>query len=189
MTILTIVFGIIMSLLALSTIISVIYRNGNLGHINLRTLMVLLIVQLGIAVAGFVTKTQILTLLGQTMVSAESEYLEDSSVNITWNALQQDFQCCGVYDYKEWFKYLDNSSLPDSCCVDYAAGCGGRVNITGGIYHIGCSAAISNWCNTLETVTAAVFAILVVIQVLSVVFSTYHVEGEGSVPYMAPISF
>ena len=52
--------------------------------------------------------------------SSRSTFLKqifDASISETWNDYQNKFGCCGVEDYKDYYKYFgSNHSIPISCC-------------------------------------------------------------------------
>merc|ERR1739848_114686 len=89
----------------------------------------LLVAEVGTAIAIYVFKGQVLDLTGSTMSKTQINYKADGYVSPTqtWDELQMDFQCCGVYSYKDW----DNAtvlkttqSVPDTCCKTKADDCG-----------------------------------------------------------------
>ena len=52
--------------------------------------------------------------------SSKSSFLKqifDVNITETWNDYQYKFGCCGVEDYKDYYKYFGhNHSIPTSCC-------------------------------------------------------------------------
>ena len=57
---------------------------------------------------------------------AMKNYGKSEGVTKAWDLGQKDFKCCGSTNYTLWAKYLNGSSVPDSCCTpkNLAAGCG-----------------------------------------------------------------
>lgn len=88
----------------------------------------------------FISVVLILTLLACAIASViiidgsfrtdVKEALENYKINASetrvWDHLQQEFECCGLNNYSDWYGQgdFDNHSLPDSCCFLFTLGCG-----------------------------------------------------------------
>jgi len=78
----------------------------------------------GAGIAAFIQQGNLNDDLKTSMVTSLDQYNQDSMVRNYWNNLQQNYQCCGVTDYKDWEKLWEASRVPDSCCQNKAYGCG-----------------------------------------------------------------
>lgn len=168
---LTIAFGVILSFTALFAIVSVYYKHHKILSVYSGVLVILIVIEVCVGIAGFVTKPHVLNLIKDSMRLTESKYTVDNSVSATWDSLQRDLKCCGVDQYKEWFRYLGNASLPDSCCVLYTIDCGRNSTVINDFYLTGCATAVSYWTGRHEISIAILFTFLIIFQILSVLAS------------------
>jgi len=76
-------------------------------------LTVLLIAEIGVGIAAFVYNN----------ASGDDA---DHVITDAWDALQQNFECCGVSSYKDWKNntVLAPQDVPDSCCIQEVTDCG-----------------------------------------------------------------
>ncbi|KAF2362635.1 Tetraspanin/Peripherin [Trinorchestia longiramus] len=60
------------------------------------------------------------------MQSSFDVYSTNSSAAAMWDEIQNEISCCGVLEYADWFTspFGDGASVPDSCCLLPAPGCG-----------------------------------------------------------------
>ena len=172
----TIVFGSLLLLTAMLALISIFCRNYILLSIYIYTLGFLLIIQLGIGIAGFVMKSLMLRMIVDALLSAEPRYLSDSLANSTWNAVQRDLLCCGLHRHDEWFYYFGNSSLPDSCCIHYTPGCGEVAVKTGNVFETDCASAINVCAKKYEIQFAILLPIMLTLEFVSLVCARRHVR-------------
>lgn len=70
----------------------------------------------------------------------------------SWDHIQQEFRCCGVINYTDWFHntiWPKQQWVPDSCCnqdVDNRTGCGRlKLGIASHIYQKGCLDRLHIW--------------------------------------------
>lgn len=78
--------------------------------------------------AGYVLHEPLYQTLQEEMIKSllrynATNYEEDTS---TWDYVQHNYQCCGVYGYKDWNNstFSQRANVPDSCCELDIAGCG-----------------------------------------------------------------
>ena len=74
---------------------------------------------------------------------------DSDSINLMWDLTQQQFQCCGIFNYKEWYQtpYGNFTNVPDSCCIHNFKTCGENIRISKlevKIYTIGCLTTIES---------------------------------------------
>lgn len=118
-----------------------------------------------------------------------SSYETDSWTRYKWDTIQREFTCCGGYGYAQGYTDWKHTSMggarnsvPDSCCLFEAPGCGSdlfavndlRVIISKINVH-GCLTVMQRRLETHVTVILIVFAaiggVLAVIELLGIVLS------------------
>lgn len=162
---LTLAFGSFLLATSVLALLSVFCRSNSLLSAYICMLVLLIVIELSVGIAGFVTKSPVLSLITDTLRSAESKYTGVRFVKVTWDSVQRNLKCCGVYHYKEWFRYLGNSSIPDTCCTIYTIDCG-RVAVPGYFYETGCSRAISAWADSHEITIAVLYSCIVTLHLV-----------------------
>ena len=161
---LVLAFSAFLFFTSLCALLSALCRSNVLLSVYICTLGILIVTELSVVIAGFVTKPHLLRAVSNTLRSAEPSYANDGFVNATWDFIQRDLECCGVENYKEWFIYLGNFSIPDSCCVIYSFGCGSAVTQPENFYQSGCAQMISEWADTQEITVAVLYSCMVTLQ-------------------------
>lgn len=118
-----------------------------------------------------------------------SSYETDSWVRYKWDTIQREFTCCGGYGYAQGYTDWKHTSMggarnsvPDSCCLFEAPGCGGdlfavndlRVIISKINVH-GCLTVMQRRLDSHVTVILIVFSaiggLLAVIELLGIVLA------------------
>lgn len=93
-------------------------------------LILLLIAEIAGVITGFVLKDKIKDTVLNEMMKTIVHYDPTNATHsdtMVWNKTQQEFMCCGVYNYTSWEENEPLSrtfSVPDSCCKTYKEGCG-----------------------------------------------------------------
>ena len=56
----------------------------------------------------------------------ELQEFDNQTGGTLWSFIQQDLQCCGVFNSSDWLdnKYYANGTVPDSCCKNVSSSCG-----------------------------------------------------------------
>lgn len=95
---------------------------------------------------------------------------------VTWDHLQQEFKCCGITNYTNWyyddFRWPKNRWVPDSCCnmsfydvqdPESYHGCGklGRPEI---LYSHGCHRAFTDWLHGHTVAIGMIIFVMAIIQ-------------------------
>lgn len=168
---LTIFFGALLSFMALLALLSVYCRSHCLLSVYICSLVVLVVIELSLGIAGFLTRSHALSLIGDSLRLAESRFTSDHFAGSTWNSVQRELKCCGVNNYEEWFSYLGNSSVPDSCCTLYAIDCGKVALKAGNFYPTSCASAISKWAENNGIYIAILVTFIIIFQLLSLFLS------------------
>jgi len=116
---------------------------------------------------------------------SNSSYVSDDTrgtngQRITWDDLQQQFRCCGVDNYKDWFRHKHwpyNDFVPDSCCdpasfssVDSMYNCGkqARPDLW---FTQGCHQAFNDWILEHMHIVGVVGLLLAFVQLFGLVSS------------------
>lgn len=129
-------------------------------------------------------KSFLLGLIIDSLYLAASKYTINSQANLTWDSLQLDYHCCGVYNYTDWFHYLKDSIVPDSCCVNYTIGCG-VFNSTHNLVKTGCAEALSKWLDGCLLLTTILFFVFMLLQGISFTLSS---KDQGFDSELSPVS-
>jgi len=83
-------------------------------------MMIILVCQIGGAIAGFVYSNEMKTLAKQQLINSLEEVNEKDDIMRSWNDLQSEFGCCGVEGALDWKTYASESKYatgpPKSCC-------------------------------------------------------------------------
>ncbi|XP_067928008.1 tetraspanin-9-like [Watersipora subatra] len=97
-----------------------------------------------------------------------------------WDILQQEFKCCGVVGYTDWYKshgWPMQDKVPDSCCQQQYVGCGEETDIHN-IYTQGCSRSTQEFILKHLTTVAVITLIFAGLQMATIVgaviFTYYH---------------
>lgn len=97
-----------------------------LTYASLLTLITLTLIAVSIVI--YVFKDQVKDVIEDKMKSGMKNYntTGHEGVTDTWNIIQNDFECCGVTNYKDWKTGSDlkNGNVPDACCLTNTPGCG-----------------------------------------------------------------
>ncbi|ODM95263.1 CD63 antigen [Orchesella cincta] len=83
-------------------------------------LTIILLVQVGIAVAAALYEDEFKEVLQKGMSKSIEKYSTADEVKKTWDAMQSNLHCCGSDSYNDWSK---TGHVPESCCLKQAPGC------------------------------------------------------------------
>lgn len=56
-------------------------------------------------------------LVAQRLTDYMEHYATDKNVQQKWDYYQKELDCCGVFEYKDWYPIFGNDSLPKTCCM------------------------------------------------------------------------
>lgn len=118
-------------------------------------LLVVFFMEIGIAVAGFVFRSNIKEGLEEGLDNAVKHYGENTKQDKNLDYIQENVKCCGVLNYTDWFPTFwyknHNDTVPESCCKE--AGCDRQENE---IYIQGCYDQIIKDLNSKMGIIAGV---------------------------------
>lgn len=168
--------GVFLSLAMLISFASFYCRNRLLLFPYVCLLSVLIVTQLVVGVTFYANKSRLLSLVPEILRSAESAYNRDYFANSTWNSIQQDLECCGVEHFQEWFLYFSNSSLPDSCCINYSVDCGIDAIPTDNFHKADCAGAAYRWAEQHIMATGVSFFLMLILQIICLLYSCCYLQ-------------
>uniref|UniRef100_A0A3B5B0Y3 Tetraspanin n=1 Tax=Stegastes partitus TaxID=144197 RepID=A0A3B5B0Y3_9TELE len=89
-------------------------------------LSLIIIVELAAAIAGYVFRNKISTVVQDSLTEMITNYKNGTEeFRASVDKLQEDLKCCGVTNSSDWRSFApDGNSVPDSCCVNVTANCG-----------------------------------------------------------------
>lgn len=103
-------------------------------------LSLIIIIEIGVAIAGYVFRGKLTDLLNigfDSMITGYNETANREAID----GIQQQFKCCGGNSSDDWMKskFLPSNSVPDTCCKNVTTNCGnGTIHDTSKIYTEGC---------------------------------------------------
>ena len=114
-------------------------------------LFCILIAQIGAGIAAFALKGDLNDEIEKNMNEGLKFYDNgNEAFTTTWDLVQQNVECCGVTDYKDWeIRYNETTPtaqvVPNSCCIDGIVDkCGARPDFNvDKIYTSGCFSKFS----------------------------------------------
>lgn len=140
-------------------------------------------------VLGFIYKGKIKTDLNEPMLKAFTAYNGKTEESHLVDYMQQELQCCGVYNYTDWFgtqwfNTTGNHTLPVSCCKEGPTmkNCTGRLSEPQFLNTQGCEAiveqALHNLLNYAMLIILA-FAIVKFFGMLGICLLACKKENNG----------
>lgn len=137
------------------------------------SLTLIFILELAGGIAGFVMREKIEDEVTDVLSKAMKNYGEagHDGVTSTWNKLQQEFDCCGVKDYKDWETTGNQTSPPASCCKVSTDCTLSGFNDTSKIYTDSCSEKLEDWLKSKIAIIGGVGIGLAFVQVVGVMFA------------------
>lgn len=95
------------------------------------------------------------------------KYNSNQDVREGFDALQKGVECCGVTSYTDYAKY--HFTVPDSCCVDYKAGCANSPLAK--FWDDGCAHALTDFTSDAGKVLGGVAIGLSIIEIVGAIFA------------------
>ncbi|XP_060794542.1 CD63 antigen [Neoarius graeffei] len=142
-------------------------------------LCLIIVVEIGIAIAAYVLRGQLQQLVDDGLKEAIKNYKKQADVKDEVDKMQEQMKCCGAVNASDWEDYdLDKKSVPDSCCKNVTKNCGkGALKEPTKIYTEGCGTVLENFLkkNILWVGVAAL--VIAFIEILGVVFACTLMRG------------
>lgn len=133
-------------------------------------LVILVIAEILIGLVGLTLKSYVRQIVVHTMEVAERKYTESLSAAYTWNTIQNNLHCCGIFNYTEWSPYLNNS-VPDSCCISYKYNCGITAVEANNVHTTGCTKALFHWLYEHQIVIGVICAAFILLKILTLMLA------------------
>ncbi|XP_027763110.1 CD63 antigen [Empidonax traillii] len=145
-------------------------------------LSIIFLVEIAAAIAGYVFKDKVRSVLNEGLQEAMHKYGKDPAVTEGLDDLQRNFNCCGAINYTDWAnieQFQANDTVPRSCC---------RVNTTtcnihpspATVYAKGCVQSIEGWMKKNILVVAAVALGIAFFEILGIIFACCLMRGIRS---------
>lgn len=124
---------------------------------------------------GYVMRTQVAKIAESKMLNTMSKYNNSQEIQLVWDNLQHEFECCGTRNASDWTKLNITLGIPMSCC-DRLIGAIGQTNCTvesPTLHHLGCIDAFANFAEKHAAKIAGVGLTLAAIQLIGIFLSSY----------------
>lgn len=173
--------------------------------IYIALMVVIVLAEITVGVAAYVLRGSIESSLGGALKGqVERDYKFDNGIGLTWNFLQQNFECCGSdgpIDYKNstWYKTSGVAEfVPVTCCVPTSkasdpqktqaknpAACqqdakniydGFQATSTGGVFTGGCYPQLIDFIKKYSVYILAAAAAIAAVQIIGIGFASYLVH-------------
>ncbi|CAJ1084587.1 CD63 antigen [Xyrichtys novacula] len=145
-------------------------------------LSLIIIVEIGAAIAGYIFRGKISSVVQDSLVEMISKYNSTEHFRDSVDKLQKDLKCCGVNSSADWKNYRpDRESVPDSCCVNFTKGCGdGALKDPSKLFKEGCHDAVE--ANLKKNIQWVIVAALIIafLQIMGIVFACLLMRGIRS---------
>ncbi|NXY84620.1 CD63 protein, partial [Alcedo cyanopectus] len=145
-------------------------------------LSIIFLAEIAAAIAGYVFKDRVRSVLEDRLWEAMNKYGEDEVSTQAVDELQREFECCGANNYTDWatlerFKVSD--TVPRSCCRSNETSC--NVHPTPStVYDTGCLQNIEVWVKKNILIVAAVALGIAFFEVLGIIFACCLMKGIRS---------
>uniref|UniRef100_A0A8V5GVD4 Tetraspanin n=1 Tax=Melopsittacus undulatus TaxID=13146 RepID=A0A8V5GVD4_MELUD len=138
-------------------------------------LSIIFLVEVAAAIAGYVFKDKVRSVLEDRLWDAMNKYGEDKVLTERVDELQRRFFCCGANNYTDWSsieRFRVNNTVPQSCC---------RVNSTSSpLCPQGCLQSIEAWMKEKILIVAPVALGIAFFEILGIVFACCLMKGIRS---------
>ena len=159
--------GGLILVLAISTLIGIYFESKRVLYFCIGVLMMIFGFEIVATICCYFLQTSALKLIMQWLHSTQINYVSSNNSSETWDSIQRHVQCCGVDSYKDWYKYLNEFNVPDSCCINSTVGCGQVAVTRTNVFTTGCRTAISKWSSKHQITLIILYPILFLLQLAS----------------------
>ncbi|NWW82239.1 CD63 protein, partial [Climacteris rufus] len=121
-------------------------------------LSIIFLVEIAAAIAGYVFKDKVRSVVQEGLREAMSRYGQDQPLTEAMDRFQQEFSCCGVTNYTDWASvgpFAANGTVPRSCCRLNTTACNVRPS-PATVFDRGCLQSLEGWIKKNIVVVAAV---------------------------------
>ncbi|XP_075898610.1 CD63 antigen [Nelusetta ayraudi] len=146
-------------------------------------LSLIIIVEIGAAIAGYVFRNKLSTVVQDSLTEMISSYKNGSAeFKETVDKMQMDMHCCGVNSSADWRNFTPTgNSVPDSCCLNVTTSCGSNAMLDASkVYQKGCHDAVVELLKkNLQWVIVAAL-VIAFLQIMGIVFACLLMRGIRS---------
>lgn len=135
-------------------------------------LLIIFIAELGVGIAGYVKHQDLETSIVRHLNESIVQYPNNTEVRNTFDIVQTDLRCCGIYNYTDWGKH--EMRIPNTCCDAQEILDGQIVPCTPDSVHfhgVGCLEKLVAHFQDIAMVLAGVGLGIAIIQLLGVIFA------------------
>jgi CD63 antigen len=179
--ILFIVVGVLIFLIAFFGCCGAVKENNCMMMTFSVFLVIIFLCELGGGIAAYILRGDLEDVITTGMKKAMTHYnqTDHGGVTETWNYVQHEGKCCGVLSYTDWFNVTEfnpedsGSNVPDSCCIEYAEGCGMNIipDAAVRIYQKGCLPELLEKVQHNVGIFAGVGGGIAFIQLIGIIFA------------------
>ncbi|KAM9252217.1 CD63 antigen [Cariama cristata] len=145
-------------------------------------LSIIFLVEIAAAIAGYVFKDKVRSVLEEGLWDAMQKYGEDQALTDVVDKLQIDFTCCGANNYTDWAtieRFKVNNTVPRSCCRVNTTSCNVHPS-PATVYEKGCLQSIETWMKKNIIIVAAVALGIAFFEILGIIFACCLMKGIRS---------
>jgi len=171
-----IVIGALITLISFLGCCGSFTSNGCLMKTYGALLVILLIAEIGTAIAVYVFKGDIKTIVNDGMSKTMVNYGQEgfTAPKETWDTVQTAFSCCGISSSNDWQNVTalkPNDAVPDSCCKELKDKCGYNkaTSPDDSIYQEGCLDKFENDINDNAGTAAGIGVGIFVVQLITII--------------------
>ncbi|KAM6294403.1 LOW QUALITY PROTEIN: CD63 antigen [Aegotheles albertisi] len=146
-------------------------------------LSIIFLVEVAAAIAGYVFRDKVRSVLQEGLREALQKYGEDQPLTEAMDELQRDFACCGVNNYTDWAtteQFRANDTVPRSCCRDNTTTSCNLHPTPATVYEKGCLQSIEAWMKKNILIVAAVALGIAFFEILGIIFACCLMKGIRS---------
>lgn len=142
-------------------------------------LTLIFLVEIAAAIAGYIFKDKIQTVIKKEVQEEMNYYNSSSGVN-PLDQLQEKYSCCGISNYTDWFNVtrLKPGKVPPSCCRNGTA-CTSHPTPEN-VHNEGCVTKIEAWLRKHIVIVAAVALGIAFFEILGIIFACCLMKGIRS---------
>ncbi|KAM4882862.1 CD63 antigen [Thomomys bottae] len=143
-------------------------------------LSLIVLVEVAVAISGYVFKDKIVTEFDKDFRQQMKNYSKNNTASIL-DKLQEEFSCCGASNYTDWENAygMPKDQVPDSCCVNVTQNCGIGFKVET-INTKGCVESIGMFLRKNVLLVAAAALGIAFVEVLGVIFACCLVKSIRS---------
>ncbi|XP_057654103.1 CD63 antigen-like [Diorhabda carinulata] len=170
---LLIVIGVVIFLIAFFGCCGAIKENACMTTTYSTLLVIIFVLELTVGIVAVVLKGDVEQFLDNRLHETMKQYGNKTFNETTaiWDAVQNQFKCCGVDNYTDWYNILHNNiDLPLSCCKIPPGSTSFTCN-SNNTYKVGCLQEFGDFVSYNISYVEGIGIGLAVIQLLGIIFS------------------